>query len=63
MRPSWSCWRRRQDLVAGYADQFAALERYPDGAFAVVPDAGHYLPFEQPAVFADLVGHWLARLP
>ncbi|MBB5792030.1 alpha/beta fold hydrolase [Jiangella mangrovi] len=52
----------RADLVAGYADQFAALERYPDGAYAVVPDAGHYLPFEQPSVFRDLVGHWLGRL-
>lgn len=51
----------RQDRVGGYVDQFAALERYPDGAYAVVPDAGHYLPFEQPAVFRDLVGHWLAR--
>ncbi|RIQ34865.1 alpha/beta fold hydrolase [Jiangella rhizosphaerae] len=53
----------RQDLIAGYADQFGALEHYPDGAYAVEPEAGHYLPFEQPAVFADLVGHWLARLP
>ncbi|TDC45672.1 alpha/beta hydrolase [Jiangella ureilytica] len=52
----------RQDLVAGYADQFAALERYPDGAYAVVPAAGHYLPLEQPEAFRDLVGHWLARL-
>lgn len=52
----------RQDLVAGYVDQVAALERYPDGAYAVVPEAGHYLPFEQPAAFRDLVGHWLARL-
>lgn len=52
----------RQDLVAGYADQFAALEHYPDGAYAVVPEAGHYLPFEQPDVFAELTGQWLARL-
>ncbi|TDE00757.1 alpha/beta fold hydrolase [Jiangella asiatica] len=52
----------RQDRVAGYADQFRALSNYPDAGFAVVPDAGHYLPFEQPAVFRDLVGHWLARL-
>lgn len=53
----------RRDLVVGYADQFAALERYPDGAYAVVGEAGHYLPFEQPDTFRDLVGHWLARLP
>lgn len=52
----------RQDLVAGYADQFAALEHYPDGTYAVVPEAGHYLPFEQPDVFAELTGQWLARL-
>ncbi len=52
----------RRDLVAGYADQFAALELYADGAYAVVPEAGHYLPFEQPDVFAELTGQWPARL-
>ncbi|HEX6967357.1 MAG TPA: alpha/beta hydrolase [Micromonosporaceae bacterium] len=53
----------RQDGVAGYADQFRALARYPQGSYTLLADAGHYLPFEQPQAFAGVVHAWLARVP
>ncbi len=40
----------RQDRIAGYADQFAVMSRYPRGTYAVLDDAGHYLPFKQPSL-------------
>jgi pimeloyl-ACP methyl ester carboxylesterase len=49
----------RQDGIGGYADQFAALERYPAASYAVLDRAGHYLPFEQPAAFAAVTLAWL----
>ncbi|MFI6757851.1 alpha/beta fold hydrolase [Micromonospora sp. NPDC050417] len=51
----------RQDYIAGYADQFRALARYPSASYAVLADAGHYLPFEQPEAFRGLILDWLAR--
>jgi pimeloyl-ACP methyl ester carboxylesterase len=51
----------RQDGIAGYADQFRALDRYPNGTYAVLDRAGHYLPFERPDPFAFLVREWLSR--
>ena len=51
----------RQDHMAGYADQFRALAAYPQASFAVLADAGHYLPFEQPDAFLGLVLDWLTR--
>jgi pimeloyl-ACP methyl ester carboxylesterase len=51
----------RQDGIAGYADQFRALTAYPEATFAVLADAGHYLPFEQPDLFRTLVHNWLDR--
>jgi pimeloyl-ACP methyl ester carboxylesterase len=53
----------RQDGIAGYADQFRALAVYPQAGFAVLSGAGHYLPFERPDAFRDLVRDWLARCP
>lgn len=50
------------DRVAGHVDQLDAMVRYPQGAYAVVPDAGHYLPFEQPVAFAALCDDWLDRV-
>lgn len=52
----------REDRVAGYTDQFTALSRYPDGMYAAVPRAGHYLPYEQPEVFQALVRDWVRAL-
>ena len=50
----------RQDGIVGYADQFRRLSCYPAGSFAVLDQAGHYLPFEQPAALAALVSQWRA---
>ena len=49
----------RQDQVAGYADQFRALGSFPAASYSVVAEAGHYLPFEQPATFRAIVLDWL----
>jgi len=49
----------RQDRVCGYADQFRVLAAYPRAAFAIVANAGHYVPFEQPDDFRALVACWL----
>jgi pimeloyl-ACP methyl ester carboxylesterase len=49
----------RQDRIVGYADQFRALGAFPAASYSVVAEAGHYLPFEQPAAFAALVHEWL----
>ena len=51
----------RGDLVAGYHDQFDAMAAYPNGSFTVLAEAGHYLPFEQPAAFRGLAREWLSR--
>lgn len=51
----------RQDYIAGYADQFRALASYPSASYAVLADAGHYLPFEQPEAFRGHTLDWLAR--
>ena len=53
----------RQDYIAGYADQFRTLASYPSASYAVLADAGHYLPFEQPEAFRGLTLDWLARCP
>jgi pimeloyl-ACP methyl ester carboxylesterase len=49
----------RQDQIAGYADQFRALGSFPAASYSVVAEAGHYLPFEQPASFRAIVLDWL----
>ncbi|MBM0231074.1 alpha/beta hydrolase [Micromonospora sp. STR1_7] len=51
----------RQDGIVGYADQFHAMRRYPRGTFTVIDEAGHYLPFEQPALLRSLTQDWLRR--
>jgi pimeloyl-ACP methyl ester carboxylesterase len=51
----------RRDRVGGYLDQLAALAHFSHGSFDVVADAGHYLPFERPEVFAARTLDWLAR--
>ncbi|SDI86687.1 Pimeloyl-ACP methyl ester carboxylesterase [Frankineae bacterium MT45] len=51
----------RRDRIAGYRDQFDALARFPQGDYHCLPSAGHYLPFEEPALFAALLGEWLRR--
>jgi pimeloyl-ACP methyl ester carboxylesterase len=51
----------RNDRVVGYADQFRALRNYPRGTYSAIEAAGHYLPFEQPALFRKLTQDWLHR--
>ncbi|MER7444285.1 alpha/beta fold hydrolase [Micromonospora avicenniae] len=51
----------RQDGIVGYADQFRSMRHYPRGTFTVVDAAGHYLPFEQPALLRSLTQDWLGR--
>ncbi|MEV7328113.1 alpha/beta hydrolase [Micromonospora sp. NPDC093244] len=51
----------RQDGIVGYADQFHAMRRYPHGTFSVFDEAGHYLPYEQPALLRAHTRHWLRR--
>ncbi|MBM0276097.1 alpha/beta fold hydrolase [Micromonospora tarensis] len=51
----------RQDGIVGYADQFRAMRRYPRGTYSVLDGAGHYLPFEQPALLRSLTQDWLLR--
>ncbi|MET7867121.1 alpha/beta fold hydrolase [Micromonospora taraxaci] len=53
----------RQDGIVGYADQFRAMRRYPRGTYAVIDAAGHYLPYEQPALLRSLTQDWLRRTP
>jgi pimeloyl-ACP methyl ester carboxylesterase len=52
----------RRDRIAGYRDQFGLLTRYPQGSYTLLSEAGHYLPLEQPEVFATLTLEWLARV-
>ncbi|MET8087519.1 alpha/beta hydrolase [Micromonospora sp. NPDC005237] len=51
----------RQDGIVGYTDQFHAMRRYPRGTFTTIDAAGHYLPFEQPALLRALTQDWLHR--
>jgi pimeloyl-ACP methyl ester carboxylesterase len=51
----------REDRVAGFRDQFAALSRYPKGSYLTMSTAGHYLPFEQPERFTTVVLDWLTQ--
>ncbi len=53
----------RRDRIAGYRDSFAALSSYPDGKVTACADAGHYLPFEQPEIFAMGLLDWLRSVP
>jgi len=53
----------REDRIAGYADQFRATRFYPQATFAAIAGAGHYLPFERPAMFAGLAREWLNLFP
>jgi pimeloyl-ACP methyl ester carboxylesterase len=38
------------------------VDDYPHASVAVVDDAGHALPHEQPDVLRALVAEWLARV-
>lgn len=52
----------RLDSVVGYAAAADLVDHYPHASLAVVDDAGHALPHEQPRLLAALVAEWLARV-
>ena len=52
----------RLDSTVGYATAMDLVDHYPHASLAVVDDAGHALPHEQPDLLRALVGEWLARV-
>jgi pimeloyl-ACP methyl ester carboxylesterase len=52
----------RLDSTVGYAAAADLVEHYPNASLAVVDDAGHALPHEQPEVLRALVTGWLTRV-
>lgn len=49
----------RRDRVAGYVGLFNALPGYDHASYVAVGEAGHYLPLEQPMLFAGTTQSWL----
>lgn len=52
----------RLDSTVGYAAAADLAGSLPHATLAVVDDAGHALPHEQPALLRALLGEWLARV-
>ena len=52
----------RLDSTVGYAAATDLLDKYPHASLAVVDDAGHALPHEQPELLRALLAEWLARI-
>jgi pimeloyl-ACP methyl ester carboxylesterase len=52
----------RLDSTVGYAAAADLVDHYPHASLAVVDDAGHALPHEQPELLSALVTDWLARV-
>jgi pimeloyl-ACP methyl ester carboxylesterase len=50
----------RLDSTVGYAAAVDLLDHYPHSTLAVVDDAGHALPHEQPELLRALLAEWLA---
>lgn len=51
-----------QDSLVGYREAGALLDNYPRGTYVVFDRAGHFLSFEQQALFRSLTGEWLDRV-
>ncbi|SDT28985.1 Pimeloyl-ACP methyl ester carboxylesterase [Pseudarthrobacter equi] len=51
----------RQDATVGYTGAWDLLQLYPRATFAVLDQAGHALPHEQPDLLEALVTEWLGR--
>lgn len=51
----------RNDRVVGFADQFRLVRSWPRASYAVLDEAGHYLPWEQPELFRAAAQEWLRR--
>lgn len=52
----------RQDVVVGYRDAWALIEKYPRASFAVLDEAGHLAHIEKAALFNSLIKDWLERV-
>ena len=52
----------RLDSTVGYATATDLIDHYPHASLAVVDDAGHALPHEQPELLSALLAQWLARV-
>jgi pimeloyl-ACP methyl ester carboxylesterase len=52
----------RLDSTVGYAAAIDLVDHYPHASLAVVDDAGHALPHEQPELLRALLAEWLARV-
>ena len=51
----------RQDTWSPVSQHEAICSQIPEATLAVVPDAGHMVPLDQPAVVSDLVREWLLK--
>ena len=52
----------RLDSTVGYAAAADLVDRYPHASLAVIDDAGHALPHEQPGILRALLAEWLVRV-
>lgn len=52
----------RLDSTVGYAAAADLVDHYPHASLAVIDDAGHALPHEQPELLRALLVEWLARV-
>ncbi|MFD9725196.1 alpha/beta fold hydrolase [Streptomyces sp. NPDC059072] len=52
----------RLDSTVGYAAATDLADHYPHASLAVLDDAGHALPHEQPELLRALLTEWLARV-
>jgi pimeloyl-ACP methyl ester carboxylesterase len=52
----------RLESTVGYGAAADLLDHYPHATLAVVDDAGHALPHEQPELLRALLAEWLSRV-
>jgi pimeloyl-ACP methyl ester carboxylesterase len=52
----------RLDSTVGYAAAADLVDYYPHASLAVLDDAGHALPHEQPDLLCALLAEWLGRV-
>ncbi|HPH98542.1 MAG TPA: alpha/beta hydrolase [Anaerolineaceae bacterium] len=52
----------RQDVVVGYRDAWALIEKYPRASFVILDEAGHLAHMEKAALFNQLIMDWLERV-
>jgi pimeloyl-ACP methyl ester carboxylesterase len=52
----------RLDSTVGYAAAADLVHHYPHASLAIVDDAGHALPHEQPELLHALLAEWLVRV-